>query len=201
MVVNTVAVLQRENARLQAANEELDAENQKLRAFLNVLNTLAIRAPGIVSNADLLPVLDETFNAALDLLDAPSGSVLLLDDETGELQFVLVRGPVGADLVGYRIPGDAGIAGWVLRHKQAALVRDVRRDARFSSLVDESFQFHTQSIAAAPLMGNGQILGVIEALNQASDEPFSETDLNMLRLICFMAGEILINIERIEPGA
>lgn len=201
MVVNTVAVLQRENARLQAANEELDAENQKLRAFLNILNTLAIRAPGIVSNADLLPVLDETFNAALDLLDAPSGSVLLLDDETGELQFVLVRGPVGADLVGYRIPGDAGIAGWVLRHKQAALVRDVRRDARFSSLVDESFQFHTQSIAAAPLMGNGQILGVIEALNQASDEPFSETDLNMLRLICFMAGEILINIERIEPGA
>lgn len=201
MVVNTVAVLQRENARLQENNEELAAENQKLRTFLNILNTLATRAPGIVSDADLLPVIDETFNAALDLLDAPSGSVLLLDEDTNELQFVLVRGPLGSNLLGYRIPADEGIAGWVIRHKQAALVRDVRRDARFSSTIDESFKFHTLSIAAAPLIGDGKILGVIEALNQPTDDPFSETDLEMLRLICFMAGEILINIERVEPGA
>jgi GAF domain-containing protein len=67
---------------------------------------------------------------------------------------------------------------------------------RFSQNVDDTFNFRTLSIAAAPLVGDGRILGVIEALRQAGDEPFSDQDLTLLNLVCRFGGETLADIER-----
>ena len=52
-----------------------------------------------------------------------------------------------------------------------------------------------QSIAAAPLIGNGRVLGVVEVLNQPGDTPFTELDQALLTLLCRFAGEALANIE------
>ncbi len=198
MVTNTVAVMQRENARLQAENQALHKELGTLREFVHTLHGLVEQARDATDVA-LRPLLHDIFSHALDLLDAPEGSLLLLDDHTNELQFVLVQGPLGEQLVGYRIPADEGIAGWVVQHARAALVRDVRRDSRFSQNIDEAFKFRTQSIAAAPIIGGGRVLGVVEALNQPVDEPFSETDLMLLSLLCRFAGEVLYDITRRRP--
>jgi GAF domain-containing protein len=124
---------------------------------------------------------------------------MLLDDETNELAFMLVKGSLAADLKGYRIPANEGIAGWVIQQAEPTLVRDVRRDQRFSNTVDEAFKFRTQSIAAAPLIGDGKVYGLIEALNQPGDEPFSDSDLALLGLLCRFAGEALADIERMKP--
>ena len=195
MVTNTIAVMQRENARLQAENQVLQRELGKLREFVQTLHTLVERARSADDTA-LMPLLHEIFSHALDLLNAPEGSLLLLDDQTNELQFVLVQGALGEQLVGYRIPANEGIAGWVVQNAQATLVRDVRRDSRFSQNIDDAFKFRTQSIAAAPIMGDSRVLGVLEALNQPVDEPFSDTDLMLLSLLCRFAGEVLADITR-----
>lgn len=199
MVTNTTAVLQRENARLQDENHALQKELRELREFVEILNTLAVSAQGITSNEALLPLLKDVFTRSLNLLNAPEGSLLLLDDETHELKFILVQGAIAEGLLGYRIPADEGIAGWVIQNAKPALVRDVRRDWRFSNTIDDAFKFRTQSLAAAPLIGNGRVLGVLEALNQPVDEPFSEMDLTLLALACHFAGEVLANIERAAP--
>jgi GAF domain-containing protein len=141
-----------------------------------------------------MPLLRRAFNQATDLLNAPEGSLLLLDEETSELKFVLVRGALAERLINYRIPADEGIAGWVIQNRKAALVRDVRHDHRFSHSIDDEFKFRTQSIIAVPVIGQGKIHGVMEALNQPADEPFSETDLKLLSLICRYLGEILSNV-------
>lgn len=199
MVMNPVAVVQRENARLQAENERLHKELKVLREFVDILNELSERAQSVVSDEALLPLLESTFGKALRLLNAPDGSLLLLDEDTNELVFVLVRGSLASDLKDYRVPASEGIAGWVVENRKAALVRDVRRDARFSDTVDSAFKFRTQSIAAAPLIGDGKVFGLIEALNQPGDDPFSDTDLALLGLLCRFAGEILADIERKQP--
>jgi GAF domain-containing protein len=199
MVTNSVAVLQRENARLQDENEALQEELREMRGFVDILTTLASAEDDFDSDEELLPLLRDMFNHALDLLNAPAGSLLLLDDEQNELQFVLTRGSVATELLGYRIPADQGIAGWIVTHRKPALVRDVRRDNRFSSHIDESFRFMTQSIAAVPIIGNHRIYGVMEALNQPVDEPFSDTDLRLLSLVCRFTGEILANIDHNKP--
>ncbi|GIL14489.1 MAG: hypothetical protein BroJett038_32090 [Chloroflexota bacterium] len=199
MVTNPVAIMRRENARLQAENEQLQEELRNLREFVQILNDLTRATRSITSDAELLPLLDDIFTRALNLLNAPDGSLMLLDDETDEMVFVLVRGVLAANLRGYRIPASEGIAGWVIKNAQPTLVRDVRRDPRFSHTIDEQFTFHTQSIAAAPLIGDRRVYGVIEALNKPGDEPFDDSDLALLGLLCRFAGEALADIERLNP--
>ncbi len=194
MVTNTVGILQRENARLQNENQELQKELTELQGFVDILKHLCQIEDEVTGDADLLPMLRRTFSQAMDLLNAPEGSLLLLDDETGELKFVLVRGALAERLINYRIPADEGIAGWVIQNRTPALVRDVRHDNRFSHNIDEEFKFRTQSIIAVPVVGNRKIFGVLEALNQPADEPFSDTDLDLLYLICRFVGEILSNV-------
>jgi hypothetical protein len=201
MVMNPVAVVQRENARLQAENEHLQEELKSLRDFVQVLNDLSERAKVATSDEALMPMLETTFGKALGLLNAPDGSLMLLDEETHELVFILVRGALAGDLKGFRVSARDGIAGWVIANHEATLVRDVRRDPRFSEAVDAAFKFRTQSIAAAPLIGDGKVYGLIEALNQPGDQPFSDTDLGLLRLLCRFAGEMLADVERRQPSA
>jgi sigma-B regulation protein RsbU (phosphoserine phosphatase) len=147
-----------------------------------------------------MPLLNDIFIKALKLLNAPDGSLALLDRDKNELVFVLVLGDLSDELTGFRMPADEGIAGWVIENAQPTLVRDVRRDTRFFANVDEQFKFQTQSVLAAPLIGDGHVLGMIEALNQPGDQPFSELDLALLKLICRIAGEELANIERRPVG-
>lgn len=199
MVTNPMAVMRRENARMQEENEKLKSELRNLREFVQTLNDLTLSSKKFTSDEQLLPLLEKIFVKALNLMNAPDGSLMILDDETNELVFVLVRGALAANLKGYRIPAKGGIAGWVVEHAEATLVRDVRRDSRFSDTIDDQFTFRTQSIAAAPIIGNRKVYGVLEALNQPGDDPFSEADLALLGLLCRFAGEALADIERMQP--
>jgi GAF domain-containing protein len=199
MAFSSTSFIQQENARLKVDNETLQAELRALREFVRILNDLAESSSKFQSDSELLPLLNDILKKALNLLNAPDGSLLLLDEEQNELVFVIVHGAIAADLSGFRIPANQGIAGWVVQNGSSCLVRDVKRDARFSHMVDEEFKFRTQSITAAPIIGDGKVYGLIEALNQPGDEPFSENDLALLRLLCRAAGEALADIERTHP--
>lgn len=199
MAVNPSAFIRQENARLKQENEALTEELQALREFVEVMNDLKRASVQVRDDTELLPLLRNLLAKTLTVLNAPDGSLLLLDDETNELEFVVVHGAVERDLIGYRIPANEGIAGWVVQNRQTALVRDVRRDPRFSHLVDETFKFTTQSIAAAPIIGDEKLYGLVEVLNQPGDQPFSETDGALLELLCWAAGESLALIERRNP--
>jgi GAF domain-containing protein len=195
MVTNTTAVLQRENARLQSESQALNKELTQLRDFVEILKGLTSASEQMTGDEALFPLLHRAFQSAMDLLNAPDGSLLLLDEETDELKFMLVKGTLAEHLLNYRIPLGEGIAGWVIQQRSPALVRDVRHDSRFSYTIDEEFKFRTQSIAAAPVIGGGKILGVMEALNQPVDVPFSDLDLTLMNLICRFMGELLIDID------
>jgi GAF domain-containing protein len=199
MVTNPMGVLQRENARLKEENDALNKELQNLREFVEILNGLTTATREVTSDQELFKLLESIFKKALNLLNAPDGSLMLLDDETNELAFVLVQGTLAQNLIGYRIPANEGIAGWVIANAQPTLVRDARRDPRFSETIDEQFTFRTQSILAAPLVGDRRVYGVIEALNQPGDDPFEDTDMALLGLLCRFAGEALADIERAHP--
>jgi len=196
MATNHLAVVQSENTRLKDENQSLREELHSLREFVRALTDLTQKADHIDSDDELLPLLHVILQHALDLLSAPDGSLALIDEEKNELVFVIVLGALSSDLTGYRIPADEGIAGWVMKHSEPTLVPDVRRDTRFFANIDEEFKFNTQSILAVPLIGEGKVFGVVEALNSPGDDPFSENDMSLLTLFCRFAGEALANIER-----
>ena len=181
-----------EQAAVALENALLVAEVQRRAGELAALHRAG---QAIASTLDLNGVLGLVIAEVRNILNTEGASVLLyepaLDGASDALVFAAAAGPGAAGLVGTRLPANVGIAGWVVREKEAALVSDAQDDARFYSSVDQLSGITTRSVLAVPLMVKGVLQGVVEAINKASG-PFAEHDLEMLET---MAGSAATAIE------
>jgi GAF domain-containing protein len=191
MSTSTLRFLQQENARLKKENDSLREENLAMRGYMSSLQELNWAAQQIISEVNLFDLLDKILFSALNVLRADDGSLLLLDQETNELVFVLVHGDIGQELRGYRISNDVGIAGWVATHRQPLIVNNPRQDWRFSEQVDVGFDFQTRSIVAVPMIARGKLVGVIELVNKRDEEGFAEADSTLLSILGVVAATAL----------
>ncbi|MBN1581083.1 MAG: GAF domain-containing protein, partial [Anaerolineae bacterium] len=183
----TVRFLQDENQRLQDSNEELREENTTLRECLKSVRGLQQVIANLNTREQLQPLLDRILYEALRVVDAADGSLVLVDHETEELVFVLVRGALKEKLQGHRMSLDTGIAGWVATHREPVISNETDQDDRFSATIDRTFQFRTQSLACVPLISRGLVLGVIEVINKFSGHPFDSRDMDMLMTLAPIA--------------
>jgi GAF domain-containing protein len=171
---------------LQEENKTLREDSLAFQRYLEALKDLYWANQRITSEKNLMRLLDQILYNAISVLRAEDGSLLLLDDETDELVFVLVQGNIKSQLPGYRLKSNAGIAGWVATHREPLIVNDPRQDVRFSLEVDEEFSFVTRSILCVPMMARGKLIGVIEVVNKRDDE-FTETDATLLLILAQVA--------------
>lgn len=192
MSSETMAFLQRETVRLKEENERLRNEVQSLQQYVDAIQALIDAVEAWKPHGEVMPLLERILYNALNVLDSNDGSLLVLDDETGELVFVLVHGDVEESaLLGYRIPAGKGIAGWVAKNAKPTIVNNPSKDPRFLPSIDQAYDFKTESLLAAPILGGGRVMGVIEVLNKHSGEEYTATDQNLLVLLCHFAGEVL----------
>jgi NtrC-family two-component system sensor histidine kinase KinB len=195
MSSTTLRFLQLENARMQEENKSLRQENLGLRRYIDSLKSLAWATQQITSEKNLLVLIDQILHSAMDVLNADSGSLLLLDEETDELAFVLVHGDVEEELKGYRIKRDEGIAGWAATRQEPLVVNNPRQDPRFYATVDETFDFLTHSILCVPMVARGKLIGVIELLNKRDQDEFNEADLSLLSILGHVAAIALEELD------
>lgn len=194
-----IKFLQQENQRLLDENRQLREEVMALRGYLTGLRSLQRAAETITAEQDPLVLMDKILYSALTVMDATAGSILLRDDETDELVFVVVHGELEHELPGHRLPGDLGIAGWVVTHKEPQIVNNVRVDQRFSSYIDETFHFETHSLLCVPMISRDKVLGVIEVLNKFNRQDFNETDVDLLSTLAYISATTLDRIESEQP--
>jgi GAF domain-containing protein len=192
--MSTLRFLQQENARLKEQNEALQEENLALRHYIDTLEELHLAAEQITSEENLFDLLDQILYNAMNVLRAQGGSLLIRDEDTNELAFVLVHGDIRKKLQGYRIGGDVGIAGWVATHHKPLIVNNPRQDRRFSSQVDESFNFYTRSILCVPMATRGKVIGVIQLINKQNGDHFTEADVAILSILGYVAAAALDTI-------
>jgi len=193
----TLRLIQRENADLKEENERLQEEVLALREYLRGVRALQQDAQAITSAQDLELFLNKVLYTALKAMDAADGSLLLVDYDTDELVFAVVKGAIQSKLQGYRIPKTVGVAGWVATHAEPLLVDHPRLDDRFYSRIDETFGFATTSLVCAPLLGQDKVIGVIEVLNKFSQRAFNEVDLDLLTILAHITAEA---IKRMQGG-
>jgi GAF domain-containing protein len=122
-----------------------------------------------------------------ELFSADGCSILLLDRARKEFTFPVASQKEAtlaaqARLDEIRFPADAGIAGWVLAHDEAALVRDAQKDSRFYAGVDKSTGLVTRAVICAPLRTRSGNIGVIEVINPAGAAP-GQDDLELLETV------------------
>ena len=134
----------------------------------------------ITSTLNLRKALALIMDKSVELLGAEAGSLVLVDEATGELVFEMTAGPASANLAGVRLPPGTGIVGAVAREGRPILIRDAQRDDRWYRGLDDSTTFVTRSLIAVPMISRGQVIGVIELLNRRDGSPFDADDERLL---------------------
>jgi signal transduction protein with GAF and PtsI domain len=98
---------------------------------LEQLKTLIELSSLINSTLDTMEIRKYAIEAAMKLLNAEAASLLLVDQETGDLFFQVALGEKGEKLKKIRLKKGEGIAGWVAEKGEALIIHDVKSDQRF----------------------------------------------------------------------
>jgi len=163
-------------------------EASRREAELATLNDIAAAVTSSLDPREIYHLVMEKIN---QFFRVDAGSLLMLDDETGELVFVMTLEEGQEKLVGLRVPAGAGIVGDVARTQQYAIVHDAESDPRFYRAVSVGIGYNVHSILCVPIVVKGRTIGVIELLNKRTGHFTEEEAIRLTR----MAATIGIAIE------
>lgn len=178
--------------------ESLARENGQLRQRIDRLLALQNIAIALGLERDPKALAEKIVRMAASLLHAEAATLFLTDEATGELVFEIVHGAKSAMLRGLRLKPGQGVCGWVASHGTPAIVNDARRDERFYNGIDNLTGMWTSSLLCVPLQVRGRIIGVLEAVNKGSGEPFDEEDQLHLMALASQAAIALENAQLLQ---
>lgn len=120
---------------------------------------------------DLGELLEQILHSGQDLLDADSGSLWLLDQNTDTLRMHL---PAFEPMVEVML--GQGLVGQCLAQEEIINVPDCYSDPRFNQAVDKASGYKTNSLLSIPLLGlDKSKIGVMQLLNKKGG-PFTAED-------------------------
>jgi signal transduction histidine kinase/putative methionine-R-sulfoxide reductase with GAF domain len=159
--------------------EELIRNLEKRVEELAVVNEMGTSLSSTLDLDEVLTLIMERINAVLKV---EAGSLLVIDDETGELVFQIALGEKAEGVKPFRLPIGQGIAGHVAQSGEPLMISDVQKDRRHYKEVDITTDFLTRSILCVPMIFKGKVIGVIEIMNKLEGD-FTENDLTLLNSI------------------
>jgi GAF domain-containing protein len=137
-------------------------------------------------------LLQSVVEIARSVFGAAAASVFTVDSQTGDLIFEAVSGEGEDELIGRRFPGGTGIAGWVAACGQPMRADDVAENPVFSAAAAESTGYLPSSIMAAPLIADGDTIGVLEVLDAGS---WPRGELGDVDLLGLLATEVTLGLD------
>jgi phosphoserine phosphatase RsbU/P len=141
---------------------------------------------------ELPELLTVILDVAKDIVNAEGSSLLLTDPKSGDLIFNIVSGGK-KEIMGEKVPKGYGIAGTVAGTGEPLIVNNAQQDPRHFDEIDKKFSFTTRSILCVPMEMQGKLLGVLEAVNAADRDGFSNWDQEMLTYIAEHAAIAIFN--------
>jgi two-component system phosphate regulon sensor histidine kinase PhoR len=145
-------------------------------------------------------LLERVIQLTVKALGAEKASLLLHPDHTDEWNQVFIKHTNGARQVQRydqeqslhfaRRVLDRGLAGWVVRNRQGAIVEDTQQDERWHVFPDS--KSGARSALCVPFLYNDKVLGVLTLLHS---EPyhFNETHLRLMTIIANQASVAVRN--------
>jgi two-component system, NtrC family, sensor histidine kinase KinB len=162
---------------------------QRRSAELATLNDIAAVVTSSLDTREVYHLVVQKLN---EYFQVDAGSLLMRDDETGDLEFVMTLEAGEEKLAGVRVPRGQGVVGYVAENQSYAIVRDPANDPRFYSAISESVGYKTSSILCVPMVVKGRSIGVIELLNKRDGE-FTEDDGRRLTRMATTIGVAIEN--------
>jgi len=185
-------ILQSVNNALQRAQRRREwviLESRRATAGLqrrvDELETLMRLGRSITSSLDLDSVLSAVVDAAVELTGAEEGSLLLLDESTGELYMRAARNFQEEFVRTFRLPIKDSLAGNVIRTGQPVIL-----DEKTPQKIKTAYL--VQGLLYVPLQIHGHIFGVLGVDNRQSRMPFTD---HHVKVITAMADYAVVAIE------
>lgn len=169
-----------EATRFKKRAKNLEEDFQEAQERIAALYVIQEVAQSLTSELNLDPLLHKILSAAVEVMNASAGSLLLLDELANELVFAVTEGGGGEDLEGMRMPSDKGLAGWVATHRKPLIVNDVNKDDRYYQSVANAFNFPLTSLLCVPMISRKRVIGVLQVLHSAPGQYFNELDQQLL---------------------
>jgi signal transduction histidine kinase len=157
----------------------LNTRHERLNLLYQVSNV-------IHSTLDSQEALQLIVSEAVRLMNASSGSVVLINPTSGLLEISASQNLPGAARKLILRVGE-GVTGWVARHGKPARVGDVTQDARYVAA-----RRGVKSELAVPLEVNGETRGVINVDSDRADA-FSAEDQDLLEQLAVQAAKVIQN--------
>ena len=182
---------------LEAEREQRRQQEERIRNLerrveeLAVLNELSTSLSSTLDLDRVLTLIMERINAVLKV---QAGSLLLIDDKTGELVFQIALGEKAEEVKPFRLQMGQGIAGHVAQSGKPLMISDAQKDHRHYKAVDITTDFLTRSLLCVPMIVKGKVIGVIEIMNKLEGD-FTESDLTLLNSIATYAAIAIENAQ------
>jgi sigma-B regulation protein RsbU (phosphoserine phosphatase) len=178
-----------------AAHVAVAIENARLfeseRNYVDTLETLAEIGREMSSILDLDVLLTRIANLTKRLIDYRTFGILLLNEETQELEMKMaVRYGQGNE--SKRVKLGEGLVGWSALHKEPLLVPDVSQDPRYLNLVDDA-----RSELVVPMLIKDRCVGVFD-LESTELNAFTKEHKELLTLLAAQAAVAIDNARLYE---
>ncbi|MGH7989968.1 MAG: GAF domain-containing protein, partial [Limisphaerales bacterium] len=158
---------------------KLMSRHERLQLLYQVSNV-------IHSTLDSQEALQLIVNEAVRLMNASSGSVVLINPTSGFLEISASQNLPGAARK-LKLHIGEGVTGWVARHGKPTRVGDVTQDPRYVAA-----RRGVKSELAVPLEVNGETRGVINVDSDRADA-FSADDQDLLEQLAVQAAKVIHN--------
>lgn len=168
-IYKDISIISIEGYKLLRNSIKIIQRNQ-LTKFSSILNSTL--EPKVIQR--------QAMEAIVNVVNSEVGSLLLIDEKTGDLKFEVALGDKENQIKEITLKKGEGIAGWVAENDEAVLINDCSSDPRFASNIDKKVGFSTRNMICVPVKIKDKVIGVLQAINKRNNGKFSNDDLKLL---------------------
>ena len=171
----------------QRAQEAAEVAQERIGQMMTLHATSLAVASQL--GADPRELLADILRRSIALLEARAGVIYVRDPRRGDLEVIVCQGLRGA-YIGNRIRVGEGLAGRVAATGQGTILDDYRTLPFQPGIYSDE---DLGAVIAVPLIAHGQVVGVLDVLDDASRRAFTDDDLWLLELFAAQAAQAIEN--------
>jgi signal transduction histidine kinase/HAMP domain-containing protein len=171
----------------------LEAYRKQLTQKIDELSVLNEVGREFASTIEFEKILRLIISKVTEIMQVEAGSLLLIDEDSGDLIFSVVAGEKRKLLEGMRLKMGEGIPGWVAKEGQILLVPDTSKDERFNPEIDRLTGFRTRSVLCVPMKLKAKTIGAIDVINPPQEDFFVGKDITLLKTLADQAAIVINN--------
>src|SRR3989339_182284 len=180
-------------------NKELGEQISALSSLIAIqdLKISIFQSIGKITSSSfkLDKLLDSIMDLIIKTMKVEAGSLLLLNADTGLLEFKVAKGDKGDQVKKYKFALGEGIVGFVAQSGKSLVVPDVSKSDIFKKDVSETIKYPIENVICVPLRISSKVIGVIELMNKMPRKRFIKEDLDLLESL---AGQICLIIQNAQ---